>query len=134
TLAIGRLESLRTRTRSLGLNSQWLSVLIAVAGLLVLLALGVAQIFSFDLLLAAVAPIFGLLGQVLVLLLYLIVIPLAYVIEILAYWLLSLIQPDPNRQPPEPLAPGDIQNFIEKLLNQALPPEAWAVLKAIGAV
>ena len=36
TMAIGRLESLRTRTRSLGLNSQWLGVLIAVAGLLVL--------------------------------------------------------------------------------------------------
>ena len=99
-----------------------------------LLALATAQVLSFDLLTAATRPIFDLLGQILVLLLYLIVIPLAYVVEFLAYWLLSLIQPDPNRQPPEPIAPGDIQNFIEQLLNQALPAEVWAALKAVGAV
>src|SRR5262249_54188501 len=36
TLALARLESLRTRTQALALNTQWLGVLIAVAGLLVL--------------------------------------------------------------------------------------------------
>jgi hypothetical protein len=32
TLALGRLESLRTRTRALAINSQWLGVLVIVAG------------------------------------------------------------------------------------------------------
>src|SRR5437762_1811179 len=39
TLALARLESLRTRTQALGLNTQWLGVLIVVAGALVLTAL-----------------------------------------------------------------------------------------------
>src|SRR4029453_9057002 len=74
TLALARLDSLRTRSRALGLNTQWLGVLIAVAGLLVLGSLALAQVLSFDLLLVATRPLFDLLGQVLLLLLYAIVI------------------------------------------------------------
>jgi hypothetical protein len=134
TLALARLESLRTRTRALSVNGQWLGVLIAVAGLLVLLALAVAQVLSFDLLLVATRPIFDLLGRVLLVLLYIIVVPLAYVVELLAYWLLSLISPDPNREQPEPMSPGDINAWLERLLNQTLSPEVQDALKAIGAV
>jgi hypothetical protein len=108
--------------------------LIAVAGLLVLVALAVAQLLSFDLLTAATRPIFELVGRILLLLLYIIIIPLAYVVELIAYWLLSLISPDPNRPQPEPMSPGDFTAMLERLLGQALPPEAWAALKAVGAV
>jgi len=85
TLALARLESLRSSTRALALNTQWLGVLIAVAGLLVLTALAVAQVFSFDLLLVATRPIFDLLGRILLVLLYIVIIPLAYIVEWLAY-------------------------------------------------
>src|SRR5207244_2419895 len=70
TLALGRLESLRTRTRALGINSQWLGVLVLVAGAVVLVALLVGQLLSFDLLIVATQPLFDLLGQVIVLLIY----------------------------------------------------------------
>ncbi len=58
TLALARLESLRTRSQALALNTQWLGVLIGVAGLLVLGSLAVAQVLSFDLLLLATRPLF----------------------------------------------------------------------------
>jgi hypothetical protein len=134
TLALARLESLRSSTRALALNSQWLGVLVAVTGLLVLAALAVAQVLSFDLLLLATRPVFDLLGRILLVLLYIVVIPLAYVIQLVVYWLLSLFSPDLNRAPPEPYSPADISSFLERLFGQLLPPEAFAVLKAIGAV
>src|SRR5947209_7520296 len=43
TLALGRLESLRTRTRNLSINTQWFGVLVLIAGLVVLLALLLGQ-------------------------------------------------------------------------------------------
>ena len=134
TLALARLESLRSSTRALALNTQWLSVLIAVAGLLVLTALAVAQVLSFDLLILATRPIFDLLGRILLVLLYIVIIPLAYIVEWIAYWLLSLFSPDVNREPPEPYATGDVNTFLERLFNQLLPPEVLVVLKALGAV
>jgi len=133
TLALGRLESLRTRTRALGINSQWLGVLVVVAGVVVLLALLVGQLLSFDLLLVATRPLFDLLGLVLLVLIYIIVIPLAYVVELLIYFILSLITPDPTRQPPQPYQPGQVDNLLQRLLSQSISPELLAALKAVGA-
>ncbi len=133
TLALARLDSMRTRSRALGLNTQWLGVLIAVAGLLVLGSLAVAQVLSFDLLLVATRPLFDLLGQVLLLLLYVIVIPLAFVIEWLVYWLLQFISPGSNNQPPQAPEPADIEGFLRRL-GQAIPPDVLGALKVVGAV
>src|SRR5216683_6185780 len=133
TLALGRLESLRTRTRALGINSQWLGVLVVVAGVVVLLALLVGQLLSFDVLLVATRPLFDLLGLVLLVLIYIIVIPLAYVVELLIYFILSLITPDPTRQPPRPYQPGEVDNLLQRLLSQSVSPELLATLKALGA-
>src|SRR5262249_35114016 len=118
TVALARLESLRTRTQALALNTQWLGVLIAVAGLLVLASLAVAQVLSFDLLLVATRPLFDLLGRVVLILLYAIVIPLAYVIQLLVYWLMQLLGPDSNAQPPEPPRPSDLEGFLQRLFDQ----------------
>jgi Domain of unknown function (DUF4129) len=134
TLALARLESLRTRTQALALNTQWLGVLIAVAGVLVLASLAVAQVLSFDLLLVATRPLFDLLGRVALILLYAIVIPLAYVIQLLVYWLMQLLGPDSNAQPPEPPRPSDLEGFLQRLFDQLLSPDVLAALKAIGAV
>src|SRR5262249_16445304 len=133
TLALARLESLRTRTQAIGLNTQWLGVLIAVAGLLVLTALVVSQVLSFDLLVLATRPLFQLLGRVLILLLYAIVIPLAYVVELLAYWLLSLFSPNMENQPPEPPQASDIESFLRSL-SQMVPTEVLGMLKIVGAI
>jgi hypothetical protein len=134
TLSLARLESLRSRTRSLALNSQWLGVLVAVTGLLVLGALAIAQVLSFDLLVLATRPVFDLIGRILLVLLYIIVIPLAYLIEFLVYWLMSLFTDNSDRQPPQPLAASDIDSFLQRLLAQALPPDVIVVLKALGAI
>ncbi len=134
TLALARLESLRTRSQALALNTQWLGVLIGVAGLLVLGSLAVAQVLSFDLLLLATRPLFDLLGRVLLLLLYLVVIPLAWVIQWIVYWLLQLLSPNSNTQPPEAPQPSDFEGFLQRLLAQALPPDVLAALKALGAL
>jgi hypothetical protein len=133
TLALGRLESLRTRTRALGVNTQWLGVLILVAGLVVLVALVIGQLLSFDLLIVATRPIFDLLGQVILLALYLIVIPLAYVVEWLVYLLLSLLPANTNQQPPQLLQPSDIDSRLQRLFSQEIPPELLVALKAAGA-
>jgi hypothetical protein len=133
TLALGRLESLRTRYRRPHLNTQWLAVLIVVAGAVVLLALLLGQLVSFDLLLVATRPLFDLLGTLLLLLIYAIVIPLAWVIEWVIYLLLSVLQVNGNRPPPEQLAPTDIDNILQRFFAEAVPPEVQVVLKAAGA-
>jgi hypothetical protein len=133
TLALGRLESLRTRTRALPVNTQWLGVLVAVAGMVILLALLVGQLLSFDLLFAATRPIFDVLGQVLMLVLYVLVIPLAFVIEWLIYLLLSLLRANAGRPPPQPLQPADINSRLQSLASIDISPELLTVLKAAGA-
>jgi hypothetical protein len=134
TLALARLESLRSRGRALALNTQWLAVLVAVTSLLVFGALVVAQVLSFDLLVLATRPLFDLLGRILLVLLYIIIIPLAYVIEWIVYWLSSLFTDNPDQPPPQPLGSGDIDSILQRLLAMALPPEVLVVLKAVGAV
>jgi hypothetical protein len=133
TLALGRLESLRTRTRRPSVNSQWLAVLVVVAAAVVLLALLLGQIVSFDLLLVGTRPLFDVLGFVLLLIAYAIVIPLAYVIQWLVYLVLALLQASGNRPPPQPLQPSDIDNALQEFLNHQLSPEVIAGLKAVGA-
>jgi hypothetical protein len=133
TLALGRLESLRTRTRTPSLNPQWLGVLVAVAAAVVLLSLLVAQLVSFDLLLVATRPLFDLLGQVVLLALYAIVIPLAFVIQWIIYLVLSLMRANGNQPPPRLAQPADVDNRIQQLFAQQLSPELIAALKAAGA-
>jgi hypothetical protein len=133
TLALGRLESLRTRTRSAGINTQWLAVLIVVAAGVVLLALLLGQIVSFDVLIVASRPLFDLLGTVILLLIYAIVIPLAYVVEWIVYLLLKLLQPGDNRPPPEPPQTSDLSNLLQRFFSEQVPPELLIALKAAGA-
>jgi uncharacterized protein DUF4129 len=133
TLALARLESLRTRTRAPSLNRQWLGVLVVVAAGVVLLALLLGQLVSFDVLLVASQPLFDLLGGVLLLVLYAIFIPLAYVIEWLIYLVLSLVRVNGNRPPPQPPEPNDIQNALQRFFAEQVPPELLLVLKALGA-
>ena len=133
TLALGRLESLRTRTRTPSLNTQWLGVLLVAASGVVLLALLLGQIVSFDLLLVATRPLFDLLGSVLMVLLYIIVIPIAFVVEWLVYLLLSLVEANGSRTPPEPLSPSDLDNALQRFFAEQMPPEVLFGLKAAGA-
>lgn len=132
TLALARLESLRTRTEALAINSQWLGVLVVVAVLVVLLALLAGQLVSFDLLSVATRPLFDLLGQLLLLLIYAIVIPLAYVVEFLIYFILSLVSADPTRQPPRPYQPAEVDNLLLRFLSQSVSPELLGALKALA--
>jgi hypothetical protein len=132
SLALGRLESLRTRTRRPSLNTQWLAVLVVVAAAIVLLALLLGQLVSFDVLLLATRPLFDLLGAVLLLLIYAIVIPLSYVIEWLIYLLLNLLQAG-NGPPPAPPQPSDIDNVLQRFLAEQVSPQLLAGLKAAGA-
>jgi hypothetical protein len=133
TLALGRLESLRTRTRAVGVNGQWLGVLFAVAGAIVLLALLVGQLVSFDLLIVATRPIFDAIGWVLLVVVYIVVIPLAWIVELLIYALLSVLQLNGDRPPPQPLEPADVDNLLQRILSVGLSPDMVVVLKSLGA-
>jgi len=133
TLALGRLESLRTRTRGLAINTQWFGVLVVVAGLVVLVALVLGQLVSFNVLIVATRPVFDVLGQVVLLLLYAVVIPLAYVLEWLIYLILSLIHFNADQQPPQPPQPSDVDDVLQRLFSQLISPEVLVVLKAVGA-
>jgi Domain of unknown function (DUF4129) len=133
TLALGRLESLRTRTRRPSLNTQWLAVLIVAAAGVVVLALLLGQIVSFDVLLIATRPIFDLLGAILLVLLYIIVIPLAYVVEWLVYLILALLQTSGPHPPPQLPQTSDVDNALQRFFAQAFSPELIAALKAGAA-
>jgi Domain of unknown function (DUF4129) len=133
TLALGRLESLRSRTRALAVNTQWLTVLLAVTAFIVLVALVIGQLLSFDLLVLASRPLFELLGRVLLVLVYIVVIPLAYIIQLLIYLVLSLLRPPGDQQPPQPLQPSDIEDLLRRMFALELPPELGVVLKAVAA-
>ncbi|HEY2596279.1 MAG TPA: DUF4129 domain-containing protein [Chloroflexota bacterium] len=132
TLALGRLESLRTRTRRPSLNTQWLAVLVVVAVGVVLLALVLGQIVSFDLLIVASRPLLNVLGFVLLILAYAVVIPLAFVIQWIVYLILALLPGNADRQPPQPLEPTDLANALQQFLSHQLSPEMLAALKAAG--
>jgi hypothetical protein len=134
TLALGRLESLSTRTRSVGINSQWLTVLVLISAAIVIAALALGQLISFDLLVTAMRPVFEVLGRLLLVLAYLIVIPIAYVAQFLIFLVLSLIQPDPNRPRPQPLQANDVDSFLQRLFGQGIPPDVMTALKALGAL
>jgi hypothetical protein len=133
TLALGRLESLRTRTRRPTLNTQWLAVLIVVAASIVVLALLLGQIVSFDVLLTATRPLFDLLGAILLVLLYIIVIPLAYVVEWIVYLILALLQAGGPHPPPQLPQTSDVDNALQRFFAQTFSPELIAVLKAGAA-
>lgn len=133
TLGLGRLESLRTRTRAPSLNTQWLTVLTLIAAVVVLLALLLAQLVSFDLLLVATRPLFDVLGRIFLLLAYVVVIPLAYVIEWLVYLILSVLRANGNRPPPAAPQPSDLDNLLRRFFAQDVPPELLLVLKSLGA-
>jgi hypothetical protein len=133
TLALGRLESLRTRSRALALNSQWLGVLVVVSALVICLALLLGQLLSFNLLLIAAQPVFALLGQVVVAVLYLVVLPLAYVVEWFIFLLLRVLQARSQDQPPEPPQPSDLDDILRRLFSQQIPPELQFVLKLVVA-
>jgi hypothetical protein len=79
-------------------------------------------------------PLFGLLGWLVVLGIYIVIIPLAYVIQWLLYLLLQLLQPNPLRQPPQPLQPSSLSDLLAQLFGQQLSPEVIAVAKAVGAL
>jgi hypothetical protein len=134
TLALARLESLRTRTRALGVNGQWLSVLVSAAGLIVLVALLIAQIMSFDVLIVATRPLFDLLGLIILAVLYVVLIPLAYIVEFLVFAVLSLLRLDSQRQPPDPMQPSDVDEMLRRIFALYIPPEVILALKAAGAV
>ena len=133
TLALGRLESLRTRARRVSLNTQWFGVLIVVAALVVLLALLTGQLLSFDVLSSATRPLFDLLGYVLVALVYAIVIPLAYVIEWLVYLIRGMLSGNFTQPPPQPPQPADINSVVSQFLAEQVPPWVIPTLKAAGA-
>jgi hypothetical protein len=70
---------------------------------------------------------------VLMLALYVIVIPLAFIVQWLVYLLLSLLRANGGQQPPQPLQPADINNRLQGLSAVQISPELLAVLKAGGA-
>jgi hypothetical protein len=133
TLALARLESLRTRSRSLAINAQWLGVLVSVVSMVVLLALVAAQVVSFDILTLAARPVFDLLGQIVLVLVYVIVIPLAYLIQWLIFLMLSMLHASANPVPPQPMQPSDIGNVFERLISALIPASVLVAIKAIGA-
>jgi hypothetical protein len=134
TLALARLESMRSSARQLGVNTQWLGVLIAVSGLLVLTALVIAQVLSFDLVVAATRPIFDFIGLVLLIVLLITIIPIAYLVELIMYLILQLVRPEADRPPPEPRDPSEIEEFLRRLFSQGLPDEIVDAMRVAGVV
>lgn len=111
----------RGRAGTLGVNQHWVAMLLgAVVGLLVA-ALALAAIVTFDRLDTLLQPIGAVANLLLLILLYAIGLPIAYVLS----WLIGLI---PKRgAPPRQMPVGGIQSVIQQLQHQqnAAPSSAW---------
>jgi hypothetical protein len=106
---------------------------LVLGGLLGLLALLLGQLVSFDLLLLVTRPLFDLFGKLLLLLAYIVIIPLAYIVEWLVYLVLMLVHVDADRPPPQLLQSGDVDNLLQRMFAQGIAADVLVALKAIGA-
>lgn len=136
-LSLARLEAIRDRSRGssdgdLPFNRHWFAVVMSLVTILILLALTLGQLFSFDLARAVFDPIFSALIAILVLVVYVFAVPVIWSLEFIVSLVSSLIQRDsPPFQPP-PANMDLIEEFQRGQNLTGLPPELIFVVKWAG--
>lgn len=145
SLSMARLEAIRRQSQSVGdraldFNRQWLGVLLGIVALLLMLALGFAQLVSLDLVASLGGPVLKLLDLLTTVFLYVVVLPIGFLLEGITFLIRLLFHPGS----PQPLPPNDM-SFLQRLQQEAnggvngLPPEIilaakWIVISLAAAL
>ena len=131
TRSLARLADVRAQAQArtgaaLGVDQEWLGMLLGLVGGLFLLTLLLAQVFAIDLLAPIVAGILWLVGTVLGLAIMIVALPIGLLLGSLVPWLQSLIGQRPPR-PQEGNEPARLDDLQESMERLNLPPE-WALI------
>ena len=73
-----------------------------------------------------------MIGFVLTIVLYVVVIPVAFLVELILSALLALFAPALLVGEPQPLSPGEVDNITQRLFDGLGLPEVLAVLRALA--
>src|SRR5581483_9650407 len=145
SLALARLAAVRDQSRARQgrappLNRQWLAVLLGVVAGTLVLTLALAQLLTFDLIAAIWRPISGPLGALLYALIFVVALPIGFLLEVLIYAIRLVLHP--GEPPPRP-QPFDLAAELERMGRRgepaSLPPEIallarWAAVAVLAAV
>lgn len=97
----------------LRISRQWVFLLLGTIGTLLVVAILLASVLTFERLDRILGPLASGIGFVLGVVVYLIALPLGYVVEWLVYLIRSLIHPTDHPQPPRPIG-GDLLEGLRK--------------------
>jgi|GEM_PF-720362 hypothetical protein len=117
----------------LRVSGPWLAMLLAVVAAVLLLALALAGVFSFERLTALFRPLAEPLGELLWFMLYAIALPVGMLIEVIVTFLRRFLHAGQLQEAPQPLVP----NWAEQLRQLQEPgahPPAALVLVLQGAL
>lgn len=136
SLSIARIEDIREQSRArddkrLVVGRHWLIAVFGVVVILLILALGIAQILSFDVISLIADPILRILGDIAWLLLYAFAIPMGLLLEVLISLVKLVWHPGTPQQPPQPPDMTFLDQLRKGGAESRLPPEAVLVLKWI---
>lgn len=133
-LSLASLEVIRQaaeRQEAPALNRQWLGFLTLIVGLIVLGALLLAGLFSFDILRFLSRPL-NLLADVLLILVYILLLPVGLLAAVTVYalrFLVALLRGDRPPQWPEPIALDALREPLPEAQTHGLPPDVIIGLK-----
>lgn len=133
SLSLARLEDIRGQNlggdgKTIEFNRQWMTVVLALVASMLVVALGLGQVLSFDVISAVASPLLQLLDSVVTLLIYAIALPVGLLIEVLAFLIRLIAHPGAPLSPQMP----DMSVFGQAQAQggwRQLPPEVVMAIK-----
>lgn len=138
SLSLARLEAVRERSRSrergaVAFSRHWLAVMLSVVLAVLLGALSLAQLLSFDLITTGAAPALRLLGAIAELLLFAIALAMGLLLEALIDLVRFVLHPGAGTLPPPPGLPS-AREIPQVGAPHGLPAEVVLALQGIAVV
>lgn len=115
-------------------NRQWLSLLLGVVLGIMVVSIGVATIFSFDLAVLVLQPLNVLAGWLFIAVFYAVALPLGFVAAALVYvfrFFAQFLIASQQQQPFKPFTMDELRKAAEGQQTQAIAPEIVVVIKIV---
>ncbi|MGQ9676076.1 MAG: DUF4129 domain-containing protein [Chloroflexota bacterium] len=142
SLSLARLEDIRGQSQGgekmLAFNRQWLVVVLGLVATMLVLALGLGQALSFDLIGTVAGPLLRLLESIATVLIYVIAVPLGFIIEGLIFLIRLVLHPGAALPPQIP----DMSMFeqsqgtggLRQLAPEVVVAIKWVLTGLVGVV
>ncbi|MBI3976633.1 MAG: DUF4129 domain-containing protein [Chloroflexi bacterium] len=133
SIALAQIESMQRESHArentaLAVNRHWLGFLVALVALVLLAAVALAQLFSFDFLDALARPVLAAIRTVVLLLLFAIALPVGFLMEAVVWLIRRLLGNAPPAELPK-IDLGAFDQLRDQTERAALSPEVVAVIK-----